>query len=269
MLENRSLAYRNHNYNPNPANPPTAGTGRHLVPNIQFGLYSMSIPHDLVVMSITGSTTTSVGTIETYTIGLYNTGENTATDYTIHLKQVGNNTPLATIKCTDILYEEQRPSNWGAPLAGTEENPFLISNLLNLRWLSEVSEDWYIDANTLVHFKQTSDIDAIETISWNNGVGFKPIGFDVPNGLNSFIGVYDGDGYTIDNLYINIADTINIIQVGLFNALGMDTIIKNLGLNDFYYNGTGDYYRPSIGGIAAYSAGATISKNNEYNPNLG
>ena len=92
--------------------------------------------------------------------------------------------------------QPQRPSNWGQEGAGTESNPYLISNLANLRWLSEVSEDWWVSTTTRVHFLQTADIDASETIYWNDGRGFRPIGRLGILGqqvVHLFIGVYDGN----------------------------------------------------------------------------
>ena len=42
------------------------------------------------------------------------------------------------------------PSNYDDPDAGTESNPYLISNLANLRWLSEESDDWWQGSTTSV-----------------------------------------------------------------------------------------------------------------------
>ena len=61
---------------------------------------------------------------------------------------------------------------------GTEESPFLIESLANLRWFSEENEYWgELDFETLevvsrYYFRQTSNIDASETKYWNDGSGF-------------------------------------------------------------------------------------------------
>ena len=90
--------------------------------------------------------------------------------------------------------------------SGIESNPYLISNLAHLRWMSEHSEEWWIDLNTRVHFLQTANIDATETIYWNEGSGFRPIGHAMiihGNLYNRFIGEYDGGDNVISNLSIN------------------------------------------------------------------
>jgi hypothetical protein len=51
--------------------------------------------------------------------------------------------------------------------------------------------------------------------TWNSGAGWTPIGNDVVK----FLGNYDGQGYTIDGLYINRPNTNN---VGLFGHIGYD-----------------------------------------------
>ncbi|MCL2065506.1 MAG: T9SS type A sorting domain-containing protein [Candidatus Cloacimonetes bacterium] len=129
----------------------------------------------------------------------------------------------------------QRPSNWDTPFAGTQSNPYLINDLNNLRWLSERGIDWYIDANTQVHFKQTADIYALESIYWNNGNGFLPIGHGETAAAASFIGVYDGDGFIIQSLFINNA--FGLENVGMFNTLSNSTI-KNLNLEHINIAGT-------------------------------
>ena len=54
---------------------------------------------------------------------------------------------------------------------GISGDPYLISNLSDLEYLSE--NDQYWDK----HFLQTADIDAADTQNWNSGEGFSPIGY--------------------------------------------------------------------------------------------
>jgi len=104
--------------------------------------------------------------------------------------------------------------------AGTASNPYQISTLANLRWVSgHSSNSWWGSNNSLVYYKQTANIDASETAIWNGGEGFKSIG----NGTSingAFWGVYDGDGKTISNLHI--ASTSSYI--GLFGVIRKSTI---------------------------------------------
>ncbi|MCL2062937.1 MAG: T9SS type A sorting domain-containing protein [Candidatus Cloacimonetes bacterium] len=147
---------------------------------------------------------------------------------------------------TETLAEP--PSNFHEENAGSEETPFLIANLANLRWLSETPDVWgfaLLDNNWEVYryyFLQTADIDASETINWNEGKGFHPIGnyFEVAT-MNakvlSFLGIYDGDYHKISNLHINTPDELYyhegyfdipaIVHPALFGYLDFATI-KNL-----------------------------------------
>jgi len=136
-----------------------------------------------------------------------------------------------------------RPSNYNEFGVGTASNPYLISNLANLRWLSECSEEWWMGQNTQVHFLQTTNIDATETVGWNTGAGFRPIGNYItihPYSELWFVGVYDGDNKTITNLHISQEGHIGTdlqamgISVGLFGGVS-NSIISNVLLVDFDY----------------------------------
>jgi len=98
---------------------------------------------------------------------------------------------------------------------GTELNPYQISNLNDLHYLSSITAHWSS------YYIQTADIDATETQTWNVGdhdadagtpnepMGFLPIG----GFYGAFFGSYNGNGFTISNLYINRPKTD---YVGLF-----------------------------------------------------
>lgn len=125
---------------------------------------------------------------------------------------------------------------------GTKTSPFQISNLKDLRTLSESPKDW---CNK--HFVVTSDIDASATKKWNIGnhdndcetpvvpMGFSPIGNQK---LQCFTGSFDGNGHTIKHLFINRPKQT---LTGLFGYLGnkmrSKTYIKNLNLKNCEING--------------------------------
>ncbi|AHF91088.1 filamentous hemagglutinin [Opitutaceae bacterium TAV5] len=67
------------------------------------------------------------------------------------------------------------------------------------------------------------DIDARDTILWNSGAGFAPIG----SGGTPFTGVFDGLGNTINGLRINRPSSTH---AGLFGALGGTALVRNVGL---------------------------------------
>ncbi|WP_075602692.1 GLUG motif-containing protein [Saccharicrinis aurantiacus] len=133
--------------------------------------------------------------------------------------------------------------------SGTAEDPYQIATLTDLKDLSLTESHWKS------HFILKNDIDASVTSDWDDGagtiVGFKPIGYHINN---SFLGVFDGKGYTISNLYINRPTESN---VGLFGYLGDNSnfaTIKNIHLKDADI--TGYTY---VGGLSGYGAYASIN----------
>jgi len=79
---------------------------------------------------------------------------------------------------------------------------------------------------------------------WNDGAGWQPIGGDH---LNTFNTTFDGNSYTIANLYIN-RSSVDIM--GLFGVSNPDSDIRNIGLTSV--NVSGNYY---VGGLAGVSYG--------------
>ncbi len=117
--------------------------------------------------------------------------------------------------------------------SGTATKPFLIADLNDLKTLSENSAYW---ASGL-YFRQIANIDASPTKTWNSGQGFSPIGSG-----GSFEGSYEGDGYTIDGLYINRPTEY---YVGLFGFVA--GTVKNLFVTNV--NLTGGYYSSGFAGF--------------------
>ena len=131
---------------------------------------------------------------------------------------------------------------------GSEVNPFKIANLTQLRSLSENTQDWN------AFFIQTADIDASDTQNWNVGdhdnndatfdvaMGFSPIG----RSSNPFNGSYNGNGYSITNLYIN---RVNGNFIGLFGYVDGNSskYIKQLAVLNAEING--DYAVGVIAGL--------------------
>jgi hypothetical protein len=73
----------------------------------------------------------------------------------------------------------------------------------------------------------TSDNDCTDTLTWNGGAGFEPIGTNT----TPFTGTLDGKHHAITNLYINRPDPWpNDVDVGLFGFIDDGCIIKNLGM---------------------------------------
>lgn len=124
--------------------------------------------------------------------------------------------------------------------SGTSDNPFLITNLDDLEWLSLTDGIWYNDS---LYYIQTADIDASDTKNWNDGNGFSPIG----NSTTGFHGHYNGMGHNISGLYINRPSTD---YVGLFGYISYATV-DSLGLKDISI--TGYFYTGGLSGRASNS----------------
>ncbi|MCA1903194.1 MAG: PASTA domain-containing protein, partial [Candidatus Hydrogenedens sp.] len=92
------------------------------------------------------------------------------------------------------------------------------------------------------HYKLVADIDAWDTINWNSGAGFVPIGSNSP-----FVGKFDGNGHKIRRLYINRSEQDN---VGLFGYIFRGGEVINLGIEEGWIQGKG-----STGILAGYSLG--------------
>jgi len=169
---------------------------------------------------------------------------------------------------TETLAEP--PVNYGDVNAGTVNNPFLIANLANLRWLSETPEYWNKTSFAHYHFMQIADIDAYETRYWHDGRGFNPIGYRcvcTPFACQTaFRGYYNGNNLTISNLYINNPTSVLSIcgypRIGMFGRTER-SVIKNIRLINIEYILTAsNVHRPSIwniGGLIATAHNTSIS----------
>ena len=106
---------------------------------------------------------------------------------------------------------------------GTATDPYLINNVEELLWFQAKVDEQAADGSTQFagkYFKLTSDID-LSGINWN------PIG-SMTGDHGSFKGVFDGDGHTISNLYVEQAGN----GLGLFAYTTGNAVIKNLKLEN-------------------------------------
>ena len=113
---------------------------------------------------------------------------------------------------------------------GTEENPYLISNVTELQ---NMKNDIY------AHYELKNDIDAFETRTWNGGKGFEPIVPDQSegNGVGGskfFGGTLEGNGYSINSLYIKSTEE----EGASFLGLTMRCRIANVSLEDCNITGS-------------------------------
>jgi len=157
---------------------------------------------------------------------------------------------LIVLLCTTTVVSQTTMLAPGG--SGTFEAPYLIASLANLSWLAQNSAAWGS------FFKQTANINALETQHWddaddntdddlyndpNDGTstgdnnGFLPIG----NLPKNFTGNYDGDGFSISNLKINRPSTD---YTGFWGWIS-GSAISNLGLTSISVTGA-----ISTGGMA-------------------
>ena len=90
---------------------------------------------------------------------------------------------------------------------GTSENPYKVASCEQLQDIQNDLSAYYI---------QTGNIDCSDSVDWNTGAGFSPI--------VDFAGSYDGQGYAINDLFIEHNDTG---LTGLFGNTS-DAMITNM-----------------------------------------
>jgi hypothetical protein len=119
------------------------------------------------------------------------------------------------------------------------ENPALIRNCTELQDMENNLSGNYILLN---------DINCSDTINWNSGQGFEPIG----NNTNQFTGIFDGNNHFITGLYIDNIDE----YVGLFGYISSSAVVKNVGLKDvtIILDDAPNSFNDA-GGLVGYSAG--------------
>lgn len=93
-----------------------------------------------------------------------------------------------------------------------------------------------------------NNIDASVTVTWNEGSGFVPIG----SGSQPFTGTFAGNGYTIENLYINRP---GLDDVGLFGFVASDSMIQEVHLVDANITG-----RIRVGSVIGTNDRGTVSE---------
>lgn len=135
---------------------------------------------------------------------------------------------------------------------GTANDPYVITNITELQAMSGDLDASYVLNN---------DINATSTADWNNGTGFTPVGdcdYNPWTGRcdanNIFTGSFDGNGYTIQNLYLNYSSNRD---VGLFGGINR-AVIENVKLNNISVRSAsvGNYVH--TGGVVGYNFAGKI-----------
>ncbi len=178
--------------------------------------------------------------------------------------------PLIIIFLSCFIYSKIFSQGAVAPSAGegTSGSPYEIATWQNLYWIS-ASDALVPTPNQATrwaaYYKQTADInfaDASPAITtWDVNKGWTPIGNVYPQ--PAFTGNYNGQGFTISNLYINRSITD---YLSLFGYLIGGTI-KNVGLVNVTITGR-DYVGGLVGVVSSgsvincYATGSVGGRNN-------
>lgn len=135
---------------------------------------------------------------------------------------------------------------------GTSSDPYKITSLNDLFWLSQNSSEWG------KYFIQTTNIDATPTSSntfeWNSGAGWVPIGYALSQtNFVAFTGSYHGKGHTISGL------TINSPSGGLTGLFGITygATLDSLGLIEVSISGG----TMMVGSLVGFADTLTIVSN--------
>ena len=92
-------------------------------------------------------------------------------------------------------------------LSGIDPNLSISGNKYTI--IQSIQELQNVNKNLSGYYALGIDIDASSTYNWNDGYGFSPIG-------DSFLGVFNGLGHSIDNLFINRCDKD---EIGIFSSI--------------------------------------------------
>ena len=132
---------------------------------------------------------------------------------------------------------------------GKKDNVYEISNAGQLYWFAALVNGKLSDTEKNANAILKKDIIVnsgvvVDGVLANDTSGFRSW---TPIGDYNYGGVFDGQGHTVNGLYIN--DT-NKSLVGLCSVLDDSGCIKNLGIEDSYFN-----VNSLVGGVAAHNCG--------------
>lgn len=136
---------------------------------------------------------------------------------------------------------------------GTSGSPYLIANCVQLEELDDNTADMSS------YFKLANDIDCSDTVNWNEGEGW----VSLASFSDRFSGTLDGDGHSINNIYMHRSPTT---RIGLFSYI-QNATFKNLSITGSMSNSTTDMGACS-GALASSSSNALTIDNVHSTLNL-
>jgi len=209
------------------------------IENLASGILTLTDASPYVVIS--GATTEF--SLTTPPSGTISGSSSTTFQITFNPTSVGLKSATASIANDD---GDENPYNFsiqgtGDPAGtGTSLDPYLISNLDELKWVAEKTNTGNNFSGK--YLKQTADIDISSVSNWTK-IGTTTTVY--------FSGTYDGDNHLITGLSItSTTDSYN----GLFGVIGSGGTVKNLGVTGASLSGS----TAGLGILAGYNFGGTV-----------
>ncbi len=113
---------------------------------------------------------------------------------------------------------------------GTEADPYIITTVQQLQEMQDDLDAYYVLGN---------DIDASDTVNWNLGEGFIPVGTWTGDSKDAFSGTLDGMGNSIQSLHISRIDSGYQGLFGcLWGATVQDVHLRNAEIMADFQSGT-------------------------------
>ncbi len=141
----------------------------------------------------------------------------------------------------------QRETESMTKFSGVSDSSTISSGIYSISTAAELEKLADMTNRGLIQGGEFVLADDIDLASYTSNGGWVPIG----TSTNSFEGTFDGNGYTISNLYINRSGSSN---QGFFGQSGSNAVIKNLALESVDITA-----RSSSGSIVGVLDGSTIS----------
>lgn len=139
----------------------------------------------------------------------------------------------------------------GASITLSGTNPSLAIGGVNYTIINGLAALQNMNINTSGYYALGSNINAADTVNWNGGRGFMPIG----SSGSLFTGTLDGLGHSVNNLSIDQL-TVGAVtpNVGLIGSAGNGSVIQNIGVVDGSIKGGAD-----TGGLVGSNLSGSIS----------
>ncbi len=126
------------------------------------------------------------------------------------------------------LWAQTQPSGGD----GSSESPFLIATAEELKWYANYvngeSGDNVVHTTACAQLVNNIDLSTVCGEGIGNWTPIAKYGIYTYNGEHHFDGVFDGNGHTISNLYINDKNGSNLGLLGYVNPTTKKTSVKNL-----------------------------------------